>query len=440
MRILMLSQFYPPIIGGEERHVRSLSTRLTASGHDVAVATLRQEGLADFEADQGVRVYRLNGTARRVERLFSEAERRHAPPFPDPEVMWALRRVIARERPDVIHAHNWLVHSFLPLKTWSRARLVMTLHDYSLVCVKKRLMYRGVPCAGPGYTKCLACAADHYGVAKGVPTVLAGWAMQPVERAAVDLFVPVSRAVAMGNRLAERGLPYRVIPNFVPDDIAAPRDVAASFAAQLPADGYLLFAGDLSREKGIDVLLSAYTDLTNPPPLVLIGRPCADTPAELPPGVVVLRNWPHEAVMHAWRHSLVALVPSVWPDPCPTVVLEAMAIGRPVIGSRIGGTPDMIVDGETGILVSPGDPGALRQAIERVLADPSLRERLGQAAVRGSARFRASAVVPRIEHAYHHVLHGIRGPRRRSKPMDDADATARAPLAEATVCGRGDTP
>src|SRR5215472_10913122 len=147
MRILMLAQFYPPIIGGEERYVRNLSVELVARGHDVAVATLQhgQEPLLTIE--QGVRVYRVPSTIRRVQRLFNEKERYHAPPFPDPEILQALRFIIQEELPEIIHAHNWLLHSCTPLKAWSKARFVVTLHDYSQGCVTKRLMRQGQVCS-----------------------------------------------------------------------------------------------------------------------------------------------------------------------------------------------------------------------------------------------------------------------------------------------------
>jgi glycosyltransferase involved in cell wall biosynthesis len=235
--------------------------------------------------------------------------------------------------------------------------------------------------------------------------------MQPLERAAVDLFLPVSRAVAIGNRLEERRLPYRLIPNFVPDDVAVPKGDATSFVAQLPPDSYLMFAGDLAYDKGVGVLLQAYTQLSCPPPLVLIGRPSSGAPTHIPPNVTVLHSWPHHAVIEAWRRSLVALVPSIWPDPCPTVVMEAMASGRPVIGSRIGGISDLILDGETGLLIPPGDATALRQALERILSDADLRVRLGQGALRRVVQFQAGTVVPRIEQAYRDVLQERDAPR-----------------------------
>jgi glycosyltransferase involved in cell wall biosynthesis len=400
MHILMLAQFYPPTIGGEERHVQALSRALVTRGHSVAVATLWHEGMLDFEVDQGVRIYRVRGAAQHLAWLFKEPGRRHAAPAPDPALTMSLRRVVASERPQIVHAHNWLVHSFLPIKSWSGAKLVVTLHDYSLVCAQKRLMYRGELCSGPVTRKCLDCVAAYYGPLKGIPIVLSNWAMSIVERRAVDRFICVSRSVARGNGLPDSRLAHEVIPNFVPDDIASPQPASNTFLAQLPRGEYILFVGDLIRDKGVNVILRAYAELVNAPPLVLIGRPSAEMPAKLPPNVIVLYNWPHVAIMEAWRRCLLGLAPSTWREPFGTVVLEAMATGRPVIASRIGGMLDMIDDGESGLLVRPNDPNALRLAIARLLADAGLREHLGTVARRKVREFQASSVVPRIEQVY----------------------------------------
>lgn len=408
MRILHLTQAYPPIIGGIEQHVRNLSRELAARGHRVSVATLDHPGLAAREDDDGVRVHRLRGTVHRAERvLFTHPGRRYAPPFPDPELARGLLRIIARERPQIVHAHNWLVHSFLPLRRWSRAKLVVGLHDYELVCAKWTLMYRGTPCDGPGPRKCADCAIATYGAARGLPTALANWAMSGVERGAVDLFIPVSRAVADGNALAGgrngRAARYRVIPEFAPDDVAARRDEADPRLAALPRDDFLLYVGAFGRYKGVDVLLRAYAGLADAPPLVMIGYETSEYPlagAPIPPGVVVLKQWPHAAVMAAWRRCIVGIIPSVWPDPCPTVAIEAMASGRPVVATRIGGLPDLVSDGETGLLVPPDDPLALRAALARLIADSPLRERLGRAALHRFEQFRAGTVVSRYEDAY----------------------------------------
>jgi glycosyltransferase involved in cell wall biosynthesis len=404
MRILMLAQFYPPIIGGEERHVRDLSIALAARGHDVAVATLWQEGIPAFECDQGVRIHRVRGSLQRATAIFAEKERRHAPPFPDPEVLWALRRIIKHERPDIIHAHNWIVHSFTPIKSLSKTKLVVTLHDCSFVCAQKRFMHHGVLCDGPTLTKCLKCASDYYGAAKGIPTVLANWVWGGVERRTVDMFLPVSRAMADVAQLAKHQLPYRVVPNFVPNDLGERLDDANPLIEQLPTGDFLLFVGDLVRDKGVEVLLRAYAAMECQLPLVLIGRPVFDFPANLPPNVLVLPKWPHDAIMSAWRRCTIALLPSICLESFGIVILEAMAMGRPVVASRIGGIPDIVVDGETGLLVPPGDALALRQALQSLLDDPARRERMGALAKERVAQFQSRTVVPRIEQVYQEVL------------------------------------
>ncbi|HYU76018.1 MAG TPA: glycosyltransferase family 4 protein [Ktedonobacteraceae bacterium] len=404
MRILMLAQFYRPLIGGEERYVRDLSIELVARGHDVSVATLWQEGMPAFECDSSVRVHRIRASMQRVNAAFSEKERQHSPPFPDPEVLWALRRTIRHERPDIVHAHNWMVHSFTPLKAWSKAKLVVTLHDCSLVCAKQAFVYRGEVCSGPGLTKCLGCAARHYGVARGVPITLANWFWGGVEYRTVNMFLPVSRAVADATQLARHRVPYCVIPNFVSDDLSESRDDAHPLLAQLPEDDYLLFVGDMGRGKGEEVLLRAYAAMESQIPLVLIGRMPDGFAIDLPPNVLALSSWPRPAVMSAWQRCTIALTPSTSFDSCPTVALEAMAMGRPVIASRIGGLPDIVVDGETGLLVDPGDELVLRQSMRHLLDDPVLRERMGVRAKQRVGEFQASTVVPRIEQVYQEVL------------------------------------
>ncbi len=403
MRILMIAQFYPPIIGGEERHVRNLSTALARRGHDVMVATTWQHGLDECELDEGVTIRRLRGTMQRVERLFSDAGRRYAPPFPDPELMYGLRKLLHEHDPEIVHAHNWLLHSYLPLKRARGPGLVITLHDLSLSCVQKNAMRQGEPCDGPAAKKCLDCAIRFYGPAKGGVALLGNHVFGALERRVADKFLAVSNAIAVGNGLTKARLPFEIVPNFVSDEIGLARPCHDPRLAQLPSGGYLLFVGDLRRFKGVHVLLEAYAMLDRAPPLVLIGRRCPDTPRELPPNVILLESWPHDAVMHAWRNSLFGLAPSVLPDACASVVLEAMAFGKPVIATRIGGMPELVDHEETGLLAPPNDATGLASAIQRLLKDEGLRTRMSAAALKKVNAFKASTVVPRIEEIYSEI-------------------------------------
>jgi glycosyltransferase involved in cell wall biosynthesis len=400
MRILLLSQFYPPVIGGEERHVRNLAMALATRGHQVSVATQASHDDAGCTLDGMVRVHRLNGVIRRLSALFSDPERPFAPPMPDPGLTLALRRVIAQERPDIIHAHNWILHSYLPLKPFTQVPFIVTLHDYALICARKTLMYMNqAPCSGPAFRKCLRCAKQHYGGIKGGVTTVSNWIDSAYERRVVNKFLTVSDAVARLNRLPEAGVDFEVIPNFVPDNLGElSPDVDPALLAQLP-EHFILMVGDLLPRKGVLVLLNAYAKLSNPPPLVLIGRRCPETPASLPPGVRLLESWPHVAIMQAWRRCLFGIAPSVWHEPCATVVLEAMSQGKAMIVSDRGGMQEMVADGETGRVVSP-EQLSLTDAMAQLIADEDLRARMGASGRRRVVQFQATAVVSRIEGVY----------------------------------------
>ena len=410
MRILLLAQFFPPDIGGEERHVFNLANTLAARGHGVAVATQRMADVPDQETlASGVRVHRIATAAMLLPSVYSTS-RAHHPPLPDPLGVRELSRIIRQERPHVVHAHNWIVNSAVALRRTSRAGsrfgLVLTLHDFSHVCATKRLMRMGSGCEGPTIARCLPCSTAQYGIALGPATAAATALMRPWKNRAIDHVVCVSNAVASGNRIPP-GPHTSVIPNFVLDEAVLRRagDVAEGRAEDtspgLPKEEFLLFVGELSRDKGLPTLLRAYESLgLKRPRLLLIGRRTPDTPARLPDGVQMCAEWPHEHVMAAFRRCLFAVLPSICLDACPTTVLEAMASGRPVVATTTGGIVDMIADGENGLLVPPDDEKKLAEAMARLLNDADLRVRLADGAQERAQQFTASAVVERLEAVY----------------------------------------
>ncbi len=414
MRILMLSDLYPPFIGGIEQHVRNLSKGLVKRGHHVVVATKLSPGLPESDLDEGVSVHRIRGSAQRGGSVTQPTGRPHSPPFPDPEVARAVNRIVSELKPDVIHAHDWMVRSFLPLTTRGRPGLVVTLHNYGNVCAKVSYMYRGQPCTGPGFAKCLGCAARNYGTARGMAITLGNWVMQPFQQRSVGRFLAVSNAVAEGNRLAGQSVPFEVLPNFVPDDVAALADDDDPALRNLPDEPYWLYVGALSRHKGVHVLLQAYAGLEGVPPLVIIGPPWKDTPKRFPRNTIVLHSLAHRAVMAAWRRSALGVIPSIFPDPCPTVAMEAMACGVPLVASRIGGLPDLVAHDQTGLLVTYGDPLELRAALQRFSSEPELGLRMGIAAKVKVSSFTATTVIDRLETIYSELT--------RESTMDPTEA------------------
>jgi glycosyltransferase involved in cell wall biosynthesis len=230
----------------------------------------------------------------------------------------------------------------------------------------------------------------------GRPFVLQLWGtdvevarrMRPLARRVLRrarLVICASRALAEAAReLGAREV--RVIPGGVdvPDHVAEEAD---------PPE--VLFVGRLSSEKGILELVEAADGMK----LVVAG----DGPLRgRVPGA--LGFVPHHAVGQLYERSAVVAVPS-HREGFGVACAEAMAHGRPVVASAVGGLLDLVVDGETGVLVPPHDVYALRGALERLLADRSLRGRLGEAArERVREHFSWSAVTDATLRAYEEAL------------------------------------
>jgi glycosyltransferase involved in cell wall biosynthesis len=415
----MLSQFAAPVHGGEERSVEALSRHLASRGHDVTIATLRIGGAPAREDVDGVHIRRLESLFGRFSGAFEDPERRHLPPLPDPQVTAGLRRVLAEVGPDVVHAHNWIVHSYLPLHRRNGPPLVLSLHDYSLVCANKRLLRFGAACSGPALAKCLRCAAGHYGGAKGVAIAGTLAVTSPILRHRVDMFLPVSGAVAETLRLERRGLPFEVLPNIAAEsENGLPVAADPELVARLPKDGFVLFLGDATDDKGASALLEAHLGLDERSPLVFIGRPFALTGRSRPPDVHVLGPWPHDSALEAVARCSMLVSPSLVPETFGLAALEAMARARPVVASRIGGLQELVADGETGTLVPPGDVPSLRAAIAELAADRARREAFGRAGRERAKLYSWTRIVPRLEEVYGALIEGRRAASRNPGATD----------------------
>jgi glycosyltransferase involved in cell wall biosynthesis len=413
LRVLMLSDMYPPVIGGLERHVQALARELVRRGHHVAVATQAIPDAPPFEVDDGVRVHRIGGWSRAFRRFYEDPGKPFHPTAPDPGMVAGLRRIVREERPHVVHSHAWQLFSYLPLARRGGPALVATMHDFGLVCATKTFVYEGADCTGPALAKCLRCARGQYGAPRGGALTVGLRLSRPLLRR-VDRLIAVSAAVGgpVADVLGPSGPPVDVIPNFISEALVAQASNGAVRPGFLPAaDDYVLFVGALGPHKGLDVLLRAHERLPHGVRSVLLGTPRADSPTRYPDGVTVRLDVPHGEVMQAWRHCAVGVVPSICQEACPTVALEAMASGKPVVASAIGGLKEIVVDGETGLLVPANDVDALHGAIARLLADEQLRRRMGEAARERAHGYTLGVIASRVEAAYRETLAGAGGTR-----------------------------
>ena len=359
MHILQITDCYPPpLIGGRDLHVRMLAHELSRRGHDVEVATLAGPAGDRTEVDGDIPVHRMGGWSQALSRFYVDPERPFHPTVPDPGLVRKLFHLIRERQPQVVHVHSWMLYSLLPFLPSRKTRLVVSMHEYGFVCSKNTFTYKGGVCDGPRLTKCVACASGQYGSIRSVVLTTGLRVTRPLHRR-VDRYIANSASVAEACQplISNSDAKIDVIPPFVPDEYFCPADTKRPEFLESVGE-YIMFAGALGPHKGVDVLLEAYRGIAPQVRLVLLGLRRHDTPQRFPDGVVIAEDVPHDEVMRAWYNCVAAVVPSRWPEPWGMVALEAMAAGRPVVASAIGGLQSIVQDGRTGILVPPGDPAA----------------------------------------------------------------------------------
>ena len=395
----MLVDLYPPVIGGVERHVESLSAELVRSGHQVTVVTLGSPDSAEDES--GVKVYRLGGIFQRIPFLYGGSKKKWHPPAPDWLLTRKLSLIIEQESPDIIHAHGWILYSVLPLKKRIGIPKVTTLHGYGYFCPRSTLMKQDSLCRGPSILNCLGCVQGSYGIIRAL-AAYCGVGVNRGRLKLVDKFIAFSSFVKAAHMryLGLRDRDIVTIPNFYNPDVS----VGEGTAESLPGD-FILFVGALAPHKGVDALIEAYCQINTETKLVVIGYRHQDYHYESTENILVLENAPHDVIMQAMAKCRFVVIPSQWPDPAPTVAYEAMSQRRAIIATNIGGLGDIVVDGETGILVPPGDLSRLGGAILRLLQSPETAQAIGE---RGYERFidnyTAAVVIPRIINVYEGLL------------------------------------
>jgi glycosyltransferase involved in cell wall biosynthesis len=407
VRVLHLSNLYAPVIGGLERSIATSGEEMVRRGHEITVLTLATPAAPDDEEINGVRVLRIRSIANTVlPGLNADPGKPFHPTVPDPLTTSDIARVLRANTFDLVHSHDWMMYSYLPLH-FGRLGLphVHTAHDFGLTCVRKTFARNGRRCVtGPSLSRCVGCATGQYGRPRSA-VLTAGLRAQ--RHRGIDALTAISSSVASALNLARLPgeLPVRVLSSLVPDGLdelarATPRPT------WLPDRPYLLFVGQLGPHKGIDVLFTAYRRLTaslpDAPGLVCLGAQRPDTPP-IPPGVIVRHDVPHAEVMAAWHGAAAGVVPSLL-EGMGQVAVEAMLAGTPLVASASGGLLDVVRDGESGLLVPPGDPDLLHTALTRVLTDRDLAGRLRAAGQERGLDFTAARVVPEIEEVYRECI------------------------------------
>ena len=376
LSVLQVASAFPNW-GGAELHALNLSQQLQRRGHDVTVACRPGRFVEERAHQMGLATVPI--TVRKQN---------------DWQDYGALRRFLRQKPIDVLHAH-WSTDMIVPPTAALRAHVpvrIMTRHmPYPF---KNRLgswLYSQVL-----WTRLVTVSASVR------ETLLAcGVAPDKVEvihhGTDIEQFVHITASA----QSVKRGLG-------IPDDCLT-----------------VGIVGRIAPEKGHLILLQAAALLGDRYPLryVIVG----DGPSEAAVREAVRNMGLEDRVVFAGfrgdvNNVIAALdimtLPSTWNEPCAAVVQQAMALSKPVIGTRAGGTPEMIVEGETGFLVPSTDAAALADAITRLAGDAFLRKRLGAAGrERVESHFSLNLMTDRIEALYRREYESARGIAAPSKAL-----------------------
>ena len=347
MRICLVPQKYPPDVGGVASASHRYARGLVAAGHEVVAVCLdshlppgsREPGVSD-----GVASIRV-GTQRRSE---------------DTLVDWFECVAAAhRSAPFDVVVGRYVSHA-----AFVAVMVARFLGLPSLVSARGNDLDRG-----PFDSEALSQILWSLTHASAVTAV-----SQELARKVVAL-VPSARP--------------RVIHNGVDSELFSPGPPEPGLAQSLGIDSgpILAFFGEARLKKGLPVLLEAYgraRSRANDATLLLVGGVRKEDAALLDvftrqrpsARVVVVPQVSHAELFRYYRLASAVVLPSLR-DGLPNALLEAMACGRPVIASRVGGIPEVIRDGVDGVLVQPGDSDALAQAMSTVLANPRQAADLG---------------------------------------------------------------
>lgn len=365
MKILHVNKFFD-LQGGTEVYLQALMEKQREQGHEVhALSTRSEKNLPSPDASRFVERFNMD----RREGVAKDAQKAAAFLW-NVEAKRAMEEAIRELKPDIIHLHNLYHHlssSVLRPIRESKIPCVQTLHDLKLACPNYRMYTEGSlcdRCKGGKYWN----AVKHHCLTPGtLPNILAAMEMgmtkffQSYERT-VNTFICPSQF--MSDKMIEWGEPapkMRVIPN--------PVDLMPEPAT---CDGdYILSAGRLSVEKGIETLVRAAALVPHVRLRIAGIGPLEQSitylASQLHVSNVEFLGYVRKADLFPLRARARAVVmPNIGYENASLTALEAMSHGVPLVASRIGGLPEQAIPGKTGILVEPGDQVGLAKALDEI--------------------------------------------------------------------------
>ncbi|MBN2183725.1 MAG: glycosyltransferase family 4 protein [Candidatus Krumholzibacteriota bacterium] len=379
MRILMV-QTYHYYRGGDSTYMFNLSRLLEQKGHEVIHFAMQHPQNIESEYS-GYFTSEIDFPSLLAESSAGAALKVLSRSIYNSEARKAIDRLIEDKRPDIAHFNN--IHGHLTTSIIAPLRkrgipIVWTLHDYRLVCPNTTFL-RGDKicelCLPKRYWNCVMHKCKKGSLPASIVAMMTTFCDR-VSRvpSKVERFITPSRFL-MGKLVEGKIKKEKIvsIPNFVDVGSFTPR----------AEKGYFFYFGRLSHEKGIDLLIEAVSSMKNVSLKIAGEGPLsADLKklvAEKGADVEFLGFVTGDDLRLLLEESSCVVVPSRWYENLPFSVMEALAVGKPVVAADIGGIPEMVEDGVNGLLFPAGDREKLAECLGRMAGDRDMRRRMGEA-------------------------------------------------------------
>ena len=407
MRILIATDAFPPLCGGSGWSTYELARGLRHKGHEIVI--VQPYSHTPPAAYDGFDVIGFRAPAPSVPfvRNYFRNERLY-------DRLGAYLATLIRERRiELVHGQHELTGpAAIRAAHATGIPSVCTVRDYWPLCYWSDLVrnpHHGDTCPECSAGAMTACLAPRVGggwplTVPFIPYMRANLQRKQHDLAAADAVIAVSHQVAAYLRARAPELAHtriETIPNGV--DVQGVRAHVRASAPPLDRP-YALFIGKLARNKGVPALIEAVKRARIALPLVVIGEGperhlLVEAAAKASVEIKVLPWLDRQEVFRWLGHAAFLIFPSNWPEPLSRVLLEASALCIPIAAMNTGGTADVIVDDETGLLSSSA--AELGVHVARLASDATLRTRLGAAAGRhAEAHFDVPVVVARMERLY----------------------------------------
>jgi glycosyltransferase involved in cell wall biosynthesis len=376
MKVLAVNKFYH-VYGGADRYFFELGNVLERHGHTVVPFAMQDS--ANFESPYSkhfvshVEMFEAASVREKLRAagriLYSREARR------------SIKRLASEVRPQIAHMHlvyHHLSPSIVPALRDAGVPIVHTLHDYKPICPAYTMVSNGAICEACKGRRFYSCAVQRCNRGSLAASVLnsiemyfhyaMGWYTDMIDRY-------VCPSDFMRRKMIEFGFPaaqVEHVPNFVDP---------ARYTFEPTDRGYFAYVGRLVSTKGVATLVKAMSRVRGADLLVVgEGPERATLEPSAPANVKFLGYKSGKELEDLIGGAMFTILPSEWYENCPMSILESMARGKPVIGARIGGIPELVHHEETGLLFTSRDADDLAHCLQDLIDHPDKRRRFGAAA------------------------------------------------------------